>query len=92
MGKNLSLKHPVKVERLLIDGCAITSEGRKCELLTFGYNPTGVKKRQITIFIAVTEDENIPVHLRIEKGNVKAYNIFREILSDLKYLITLMRI
>ncbi len=84
MRKNLSLKHPVNVERLLIDGSVITSEGTKCELLTFGYNPTGVKKRQITIFLAVTEDENIPVHIRIEKGNVKAYKIFREILSDLK--------
>jgi transposase len=80
----LSLKHPVNVERLLIDGSVITSEGTKCELLTYGYNPTGVKKRQITIFLAVTEEENIPVHLWIAKGNVKAYKIFREILSDLK--------
>ena len=74
----------MNVERLLIDGCVITSEGRKCGLLTYGYNPTGVKKWQITIFLAVTEDENIPVHLCIEKGNVKAYKTFREILSDLK--------
>ena len=69
---------------MLIDGTVITSEGTKCELLTFGYNPTGARKRQITIFLAVTEGENIPVHLRIAKGNVKAYKIFREILSDLK--------
>ncbi len=39
---------------------------------------------QITIFLAVTEGENIPVHLRIAKGDVKAYKIFREVLSDLK--------
>lgn len=82
--KSLSLKHPVNVDRMLIDGTVITSEGTKCELLTFGYNPTGARKRQITIFLAVTEGENIPVHLRIAKGNVKAYKIFREILSDLK--------
>ena len=82
--KSLSLKHPVNVDRMLLDGTVITSEGTKCELLTFGYNPTGARKRQITIFLAVTEGENIPVHLRIAKGNVKAYKIFREILSDLK--------
>jgi transposase len=82
--KSLSLKHPVNVDSMLIDGTVITSEGTKCELLTFGYNPTGARKRQITIFLAVTEGENIPVHLRIAKGNVKAYKIFREILSDLK--------
>ncbi len=39
---------------------------------------------QITIFLAVTEGENIPGHLRIAKGDVKAYKIFREVLSDLK--------
>ncbi|MCW3128985.1 MAG: hypothetical protein N2V75_02625 [Methanophagales archaeon] len=59
------------VDRMLIDGTVITSEGTKCELLTFGYNPTGARKRQITIFLAVTEGENIPVHLRIAKRNVK---------------------
>jgi transposase len=84
MRKKLSLKHPVNVERILIDGSVITSEGTKCELLTYGYNPTGVKKKQITIFLAVTEGENIPVHLLIARWNVKAYKVFREILSDLK--------
>jgi len=69
---------------MLIDGTVITSEGTKCELLSFGYNPAGARKRQITIFLAVTEGENIPVHLRIVRGNVRAYKIFREILSDLK--------
>jgi transposase len=44
----------------------------------------GVKKKQLTIFLAVTERENIPVHLLIAKGSVKAYKVFREILSDLK--------
>lgn len=82
--KSLSLKHPVNVDRMLLDGTVITSEGTKCELLTFGYNPTGARKRQITIFLAVTEGENIPIHLRIAKGNVRAYRIFREILADLK--------
>ena len=82
--KNLSLKHPVNVDRMLIDGTVITSEGTKCELLTFGYNPAGARKRQITIFLAVTEGESIPVHFRIAKGNVRAYRIFREILADLK--------
>ena len=82
--KNLALKHPVSVDRMLIDGTVITSEGTKCELLTFGYNPAGARKRQITIFLAVTEGENIPIHLRIARGNVRAYKIFREILSDLK--------
>ena len=67
---------------MLIDGTVITSEGTKCELLTFGYNPAGARK--ITIFLAVTEGENIPVHLRIVRGNVRAYKIFRKILSDLK--------
>lgn len=84
MKKKLSLKHPVNVERILIDGSVITSEGTKCELLTYGYHPMGVKKKQITIFLAVTEGENIPVHLLIAKGNVKAYKVFHEILSDLK--------
>jgi transposase len=84
MRKKLSLKHLVNVERILIDGSVITSEGTKCELLTYGYHPMGVKKKQITIFLAVTEGENIPVHLQIAKGNVKAYKVFHEILSDLK--------
>ncbi|MCW3130250.1 MAG: transposase [Methanophagales archaeon] len=74
---SLSLKHPVNVDRMLIDGT-------KCELLTFGYNPAGARKRQITIFLAVSEGENIPVHLRIGRENVRAYKIFREILADLK--------
>jgi transposase len=82
--KNLSMMYAVNVDRMLIDGSVITSEGTKCELLTYGYNPTGVKKRQISIFLAVTEGENIPVYLRIAKGNVKAYDIFCEILFDLK--------
>ena len=47
--KELSLIYPVSVDRMLIDGSVITSEGTKCELLTYGYNPTGVRKRQITI-------------------------------------------
>ena len=55
---SLSLKHPVNVDRMLIDGT-------KCELLTFGYNPAGARKRQITIFLAVSEGENIPVHLAL---------------------------
>ena len=80
--KSLSLKHPVNVDRVLIDGTVITSEGIKCELLTFGYNPTGARKRQITIFLAVTEGENIPVHLRIVKGNVKVYEIFSTLRFD----------
>ena len=53
--KNLALKHPVSADRMLIDGAVITSEGTKCELLSFGYNPAGARKRQITIFLAVTE-------------------------------------
>ena len=44
------LKHPVSADRMLIDGAVITSEGIKCELLSFGYNPAGARKRQITIF------------------------------------------
>lgn len=82
--KKLAQIHPVSVDRVLIDGSVIASEGTKCELLTYGYNPKGVRKRQMTIFLAVTEGENIPVHLRIAKGNGKAYAIFRDILSDLK--------
>jgi hypothetical protein len=50
MREKLSLKHPVSVERMLIDGSVITSEGTKCELLTYGYNPMSVKKKQLTIF------------------------------------------
>ena len=82
--KNLQQIHPVNADRFLIDGCVIKSEGTKSELLTYGYNFKGARKRQIAIFLAITDGENIPVYLHIAKGNVKAFEIFHEILSDLR--------
>ena len=59
----------VDYSKLLMDATAVYFEGDTCTLLSFGYNPVYKNKKQIIVFLAITEKEKFPVMLNIERGN-----------------------
>ena len=59
----------VDTNRLLLDASTIVFEGNRCVLVQFGYNAKYKRRRQILVFLVVTEDKNFPIHLKVYPGN-----------------------
>jgi transposase len=74
----------VDYTKLLMDATAVYFEGDRCILLSFGYNPVYKNKKQIIVFLAITELEKFPVMLKIERGNTYIAKKTVEMASYLK--------
>lgn len=59
----------VDTTKLLLDASTIIFEGNRCILLQFGYNAKYKGRKQILVFLVLTEDKNFPVHLKVFPGN-----------------------
>ncbi len=82
--KRAEALYGVDYSKLLIDATAVYFEVDKCILLSFGYNPVYKKKKQIIVFLAITESEKFPVMLKIERGNTYIAKKTVEMASYLK--------
>jgi transposase len=74
----------IDIERALLDGTEVFTEGRKCTLFLRDFNTKGVKRPQINIALATAVGSNVPLHLTIEPGKTRFKTMYTEVARELR--------